>query len=224
MSALTQADREGISIVLLGAFNPRIFQPAWFVSRGLLPPSAADQSQILMINNDLCTFATDWCRIEVVAERFAVFSQNAVTPEQVRDLVLGTFAVLEHTPVGAVGINLWSHHVLSDPGVLQAVGDVLAPKAGVWESLDGPRTTSLTVQGSRPDAYKGHIRVKVEPSTVFEPALFIEVNDEFRHDPEAPASTWVPDVLSDQWEPCVARWRSIRTSLLERAADGRIER
>ena len=44
------------SIVLIGNFNPKIFQPAWFGSEGLIQKKEAEQSTIEIIHPDVVIF------------------------------------------------------------------------------------------------------------------------------------------------------------------------
>ncbi|MGQ0465467.1 MAG: hypothetical protein ACT4QG_09115 [Sporichthyaceae bacterium] len=215
-------ERQSVSIVLLGAFNPRIFTPSWFVARNLLPAQVVEEGSIALINNDLSAFSTDWCRLEVIAERFLLASDNAPVDAALRDLAAGTFRVLEHTPVAAIGVNFSAHYRLPDEASWHRFGHRLAPKETVWDSiLESAGTRSLLIEGLRTDGYAGHVRVKVEPSVVVGHGIFIEVNDEFRKDEAVPASSWVPDVLNGQWQAIADRSRTIKDHLLSVALEGR---
>jgi len=43
------AEISGASIVLLGSFNPPIFQPQWFARQNLLQPTLAEKAKINFI-------------------------------------------------------------------------------------------------------------------------------------------------------------------------------
>jgi len=187
------------SIVLLGSFNPRIFQPAWFVAQGLLAPEEGTASTIQLINNDFCAFETDWCRVEVLGERCTFYSLAAPIVEALRDLALGTFRILRHTPIVKVGLNTHAHFAMPDRDVWNRFGHLLAPKDDLWSPiLQKPGTLSLTIQGVRPDDYEGHINVKVEPSSRIEPGIFVETNEEFRL-PNADSAEWVSEMIEAEW-------------------------
>lgn len=57
----------GASIVLLGSFNPCIFQPQWFVSQNLLPKSESDKADVKVISPEVSQF-------DIAAEAIAEFS------------------------------------------------------------------------------------------------------------------------------------------------------
>jgi hypothetical protein len=55
----------GYSIVLLGSFNPAIFQPYWFASNGLLRPDEAKEATIQVIHNQATIFTAGWLTLKV---------------------------------------------------------------------------------------------------------------------------------------------------------------
>ena len=61
---------EGASIILLGKFNPAIFQPAWLSANNLLRKEEADIANIDVINPQVTSFSAAWLRIQVLAGRF----------------------------------------------------------------------------------------------------------------------------------------------------------
>ncbi len=75
------------SIVLLGNFNPKIFQPAWFVAEGLLQHQEADEANIEIIHSSVVIFRTDWMRMEVTQDRFIVTTSKEPYDRVLRDLV-----------------------------------------------------------------------------------------------------------------------------------------
>jgi len=68
----------GGSIVLLGTFNPTIFQPEWLVRQH---------------------FETEKYVLQVTNEKFVAASKPNASSAPLRDLVHGAFFILEHTPV-----------------------------------------------------------------------------------------------------------------------------
>jgi hypothetical protein len=213
------AEYDQSSIVMLGSFNPRIFQPSWFVRYELLPPEAESEARIELISNDLCVFQTDWCRLEVMNERFTAHSLATPSVESLRDLVQGTFEILGHTPVTKVGLNTAAHFSLQSEDSWHRFGDALAPKGALWNPvLKNPGTLALTIQGQRPDEYAGHINVKVEPSSRVRFGIFIETNEEY-HAPEGSSDArWTGDLLSNNWDPTQERSRNLRAHILQEAS------
>ena len=218
MTQIPLAEHDQSSIVMLGSFNPRIFQPAWLVRHALLPPEAESESRIHLINNDISVFETDWCRLEVMNERFALQSLATPAVESLRDLAQGIFEILQYTPITMVGLNSSAHFSLGTADVWHAFGEALAPKSKIWDPiLKNPGTLALTIQGERPDAYKGHVNVKIEPSARVRFGLFIETNEEYHVPDERGDASWVSDLLAKQWDPTQERLRTIRAQILSEA-------
>jgi hypothetical protein len=94
---------EGVSIVLLGSFNPQIFQPAWFAAEELLRKEEAEAAEVAIIHRDIVSFSTSWMQLQVQLDRFMVSTADSAFYEPLRDLVLGTFQLLRHTPVQKMG-------------------------------------------------------------------------------------------------------------------------
>lgn len=208
---------DGTSLVLVGAFNPRIFHPSWFVRNNLLPEGVEATANVEIINNDLCAFEADWFRLEVLSDRLVLRSTATPAIESLRDLMFGTFRILRHTPVQRIGLNTHAHFRLPTEERWHEFGHVLAPKGDLWEPVLGkPGTLSVTLQGTRPDEYDGHVRVKVEPSAQVPFGIFIETNDEFRLD-NSDSATWIEDVLTNHWDPSRVRADQIRTHVVNRA-------
>ena len=61
---------EGVSIVLLGDFNPKIFQPAWFAAQELIRKEEAESAEIEVIHPEVVVFSLDWLRIQVTRNRW----------------------------------------------------------------------------------------------------------------------------------------------------------
>src|ERR1700683_595624 len=97
------------SIVLVGSFNPLIFQPEWFLRQNLLSKSDVESAEIKLLHSQLCNFETERFIIQVQPERFVAVSKASTNSEPLRDLVSGTFFILENTPVNAIGLNSQMH-------------------------------------------------------------------------------------------------------------------
>jgi hypothetical protein len=208
------AEYDAVSVVLLGSFNPRIFQPSWFVAQGLLAPEMAQDAAVELINNDFCAFETSWCRIEVLSDRWMIRSLSAPIMEPLRDLVEGTFKILSHTPVRAIGINSHGHFAMTENQYF-AIGHALAPKEKFWSPImEQPETLGVVVQGSRPDKNEGRVVVRVEPSTAVSYGIYIDINDEFRAPEDAEGTLFCLKVLLNEWDATRQRSSDIRDHIL----------
>ena len=96
---------QGMSIVLVGSFNPKIFHPAWFAAQKLIREKEAEEANIEVVTPAVAKFSLDWMRLQVIQEQFVVETTQEPYYEILRDLVVGAFSFLNHTPVTMLGIN-----------------------------------------------------------------------------------------------------------------------
>jgi hypothetical protein len=215
---MAPASRElgGASVVILGSFNPAIFQPAWFGAEGLLAKSEVEGAEIEMIHPELASFSTTWLQLQTTREQFAASSTREPF-DQLRDLVLGTFSLLSHTPVRVMGINRDSHFAMPTEDAWNDFGWRYAPRER-WEGvLVRPGLRSLSVQDVRPDNHKGYVRVRIEPSIPVRQGVYVQVNDHFEGDVGEQGIEASPflDILRREWEQSLTRAERIESAIIE---------
>lgn len=171
---------EGAVIVLVGDFNPAIFQPAWLASTGLIRTEEAQSADIKVIHHDLADFSADWLQLQVLPTRFAAVTADAAHIKPLCDFVIGVFSILEHTPVRAMGLNRTMHYRMPSHQSYLSFGDQLAPKER-WRSLmEEPGLLSQTIHGKRQGKTSDYVRIKVEVSGLLEPdGVYFESNEHF---------------------------------------------
>src|SRR5688572_8331526 len=98
----------GPSIVLLGSFNPAIFHPEWFARHGLLREDEG-KADLDVVSPPVASFSLDWLKVQVTGDRFIATAEDVGHSLPLRDLVIGTFTYLEHTPIRGVGLNRLMH-------------------------------------------------------------------------------------------------------------------
>lgn len=191
---------EAASIVLLGNLNPSIFQPAWLAAHDLIRKEESNAAKISIIAPQIAQFSLDWVNLEVTEERFSASTTDPAYHEPLRDLVLGIFTLLEHTPLKKMGINRHMHYKIPSVDRWHAFGDLLAPK-NIWkELLRSPGMASLTIQ-DRPIEQEGlrtEVNIKVEPSRRVHPGIFISVNNH-HEDSSEDALKRLMSILRDRW-------------------------
>ncbi|MGZ8190532.1 MAG: hypothetical protein ACXWTS_04815, partial [Methylococcaceae bacterium] len=101
----TPTETDTASIVLIGHFNPMIFQPYWFVTQGIFSSDEAKNAKVDVIHPEITMFSIEWLSIRVEKSVF-----NAISDRQphirVLDFIVSTFGnCLVHTPIYRVGIN-----------------------------------------------------------------------------------------------------------------------
>ena len=208
----------GVTIVLVGQFNPPIFTPAWFTLHGLLPRGAEEAAQLQVAHPQLTVFTSDWLRLEVTGSRFRVETLQ-VPYIRLLDFVLRVFKeTLPNTPAMAVGINRDVHFQVQSLTVRDRIGRTLAPVEpwGPWKDAlgaDGKHggMTSLTMSQIDPEGRPrgGNINVKVEPSTRIGQAgtgVYIGVNDHYASDEVNPVSgTRIMGLLEENFDTSIKR-------------------
>jgi hypothetical protein len=156
--------------------------------------------------------------LQVTRERFVVSTAQQPYYKVIRDLVLGAFKLLQHTPLHKLGINTDMHLRMDSEESWHAFGHRLAPKE-LWQGiLKTPGIRSLTMEGQRPDEFRGYIRVQVEPSARIHPGVYFQVNDHYE------VGTLRPGMGADEmltiferaWDESLTRSKSIISTLLER--------
>lgn len=207
----------GVAAVVLGNFNPQIFQPAWFASQELVSKEEADDAEIDVIIPDLSSFTVGPFSLRASRDKFHVYSANAPSFDVVRDVVFGTFELLPHTPVRAVGLNRQYHYRMEDEDSWHGLGFRLVPRKN-WEGvLETPGMEHVRVLGARPDSERpGMVRVTVQPSVKINPGVYMEVNDHFELDGDDEASKlkYLLELLKDEWEVSMKRSQEIADHVL----------
>jgi hypothetical protein len=209
------AERQITSIVLLGSFNPAIFSPLWFGHFGLLPLSEAESARVDVISPAIAQFSVDWLTAVVLTDRCTFSAVGPERRELLRDLTVGVFRLLPHTPVVAVGFNHDAHFSLRSEERWHQVGHALVPKGFLEGRMRSPGTRSVVVEGQRPDGREGRVYLQIEPSLVVKNGLFVRVNDHFQLEKSpsgtapsgtAPSGTEaLLELLNDAWEPSLER-------------------
>jgi len=217
----TSPQLEGITIVLLGQFNPAIFQPAWLAAEKLVRPQEAESAEVQLIHPEATVMRLEWLQLHVVRDRFQVGTIQSPYFEPLRDLIIGVFSLLNHTPLVALGINHEYHFRLDSEQQWHALGNRLAPKSD-WSLLNKPGLRSLVIEGQRDDGFDGYIVVKVEPSPRYEHSIYVEVNDHYEL--RAPTAKYggaqrLLEILTSEWVNSMQRSAKLGQKLIEIATE-----
>ena len=200
-----------MSIVLLGDFDPQIFEPAWFGKNELIRPREADEADVKIVHHEVAEFGLDWVVLRVTRERFAVDTSQDAFFEASRDLVLGTFELLDQIPLKAMGINMHEHRRMNSTDAWRQFDHAFAPKRRWRDLLSEPGIADLTMQGVRTDGYKGYVQVSVQPSWRITDGVFLYVNDHYATVGESAAdpagASAAMEILRENWQ--ASRERSL---------------
>lgn len=204
------------SVVLLGRFNPRIFQPAWFAARELLAEPDVDPKSIVMTDG-FVAFETEFVNVLCAQDR-CQFVTTATTPtaELVRDLVVGTFSILAETPVWEFGIN----HAVHIPSQVRRWDDVAAALGDPQLSLvllPDQRLQGIAFQSERDDHYEGTRSLQLQPSIQLPDGVYFSLNDDVVvHPPDerdAIGARQAIEILDKIWDASYELAESVRVRL-----------
>lgn len=208
---------QGLSFVLVGDFNPTIFHPLWFSHHELIGEHEGGAAKIEVVHNDISVFDLDWMRLQVTRDRFELTTLQEPYFEVIRDLVIGTFQLLEHTPVKALGINHQLHFKMKDADEWHGLGHRLAPKECWNKVLEKPGMQKVSIKGERTDGYKGNILVTVEPSSKLKYGTYFAINDHYEADTTAGKSgvKYLVNIIKENWTQSMDRSYNITQTVLE---------
>ena len=166
----------GCSIVLIGKFNPAIFQPAWLKANDI--DGVSTDAEVKIVHRDICEFTIETRNYFVDDDRFQLTTSSApwVVISDIATRIFLDF--LAHTPVRAFGINREVHFRLPNPEHRLALGRKLAP-LHPWGDFGGE------MESDDPDKIGGlqrlHMRRKseidgarVETNAVIEPSVKLD--------------------------------------------------
>lgn len=179
MSDQRSPDLQGMSIVALGSFNPAIFQPEWFAISGLVRREEASTAEISVISTDVTVFKTEWFSMQVTDDRFSVSTIDPTKYLPLRDLVVGTFKTLEHTPLSAFGLNSDKHFRMDSEDMWHRFGHHYVPKQSWTSLLQNPGTRTVVVEGRREGCEADRIQIRIQPSIKVHPGVYMQVNQHY---------------------------------------------
>lgn len=201
----TTREIDGASAVLLGSFNPAIFQPEWLAQQGLLAREEAKAAEVQIVSREVTQFSTELFDIQVTHEQFAASTARVPAFGMLQDLVLGIFDRLRHTPVSKMGINRDAHFRMPSEEAWHDLGHRLVDPA-LWDSfLKSPGMRAVVVQGLRPDERAGNVFIRVEPSVRVHPGVYMQQNDHFELGESADDASLALEVLRQEWAPSLDR-------------------
>jgi hypothetical protein len=208
-----------MSIVLVGSFNPAIFHPTWFAREKLIQREEAERADLKIVSPQVSVFSIGWLGLEVTLDRFAARTKQIQHVEPLRDLVLGTFGLLRHTPVDHLGINRQAHYRSASEEEWHELGHRLAPKEPWAGLLEKPGMRQLSMQGQRPDEYRGRITVIAAPSFALKPGfgVYFEVNDHYDNDVDERGRECdrMREILGAVWQTSLERASRITQTLMK---------
>ncbi len=201
----------GVTIVIVGKFNPPIFHPSWLAAQGLVPAAETEAAAVEIVHPEITAFSLGnetggTMKLQVTRDKLVVATEDARKYEVARDLVIGILGVLPHTPATMLGINLESHFAKDTEERWHALGDKLAPKEPWSAIVKTPRLNTLAIKAERPDQLPGYVIVKIEGSVRVVPfGVVVSINDHFDVSPADGGTERIARLLADNWDKSTHR-------------------
>lgn len=218
-------EKKQCSVVLIGDFNPLMFQPEWFKRNEIISPEEVDIAETnktapMVISNQITVFKTSQLEIRIEQKRFQVVAEKE--PFIVlKDFVTKTFEKLGGLIITAIGFNYSAHYDIGDKSKFQLIGDRLAPKK-YWQVLleeevtgDDRKSglTSITMQKNFDDE-KGHISMTLQPSVFFKPGVFITCNSHTNFKDDDSIADNVMETINESFELSFEKMKHLQENLL----------
>lgn len=178
MTSPISEPEQSLSIVVLGDFNPSIFQPLWFSSNGLMPIEETKAAEITVIHRKVAAFLMGGIQVQVDESRFGLTTTEDSCAPLLRDLAAGTLSILEHTPLKAIGLNLDRAIELSSEEEVTEFVDAIAPKQHWEDILHEPHAQQVIIAGTRTDCIADRIQIRVQ--RVAEHRVFVGINQHYQ--------------------------------------------
>lgn len=180
------------SVVLLGSFNPRIFNPDWLNLHKLVSEAEKNDSEINIIHEDVASMRIGTKNIHIEQSRFSIDSTEAPFVA-LADFVGSLFGtVLPQTPVSRLGMNRIVHFRAPSEEARNKVGRLLAPLEpwGEWgeeiaskpPAARGGARTIIMQNARHEDNIRGGTSANIQPSVL--PVLgnsgvYVAINDDY---------------------------------------------
>jgi len=220
---LYKPENKIVSVVLIGAFNPFMFQPNWFSANDIISQSEIDamlsnKTTPFIFATNLTIFNTAQLHIHVQEDRFTVTGIKESFC-MVKDVVKKTFERLGAMVITAMGINTSAHFKMPNLSKYHEFGDRLSPK-GIWKDFLGDNVSgddrtggliSMQMMNQKEDK-SGSFNIIVERSVRIFPGIFINCNDHYQFDENTDAET-VMQKLEDNFDASIKKSIEIQNSL-----------
>lgn len=215
------------SIVVVGDFNPRIFQPEWFHRYELLRPSeveAAVTAENFVLTEQLTNFEADWLLLQVTRDRFFAKAKDPSKFRVLGDFVAAICELLEHTPVRLLGLNRMAHYQVDSVEEWHKIGDTLVPKE-IWDGIleeTGLRGVNLDARARNELAE--HFHLKIQPSARVQPhGVYFDFNEQYNValledevDQASSPASYFAELIGSEWEGAGKHSAMVADALLER--------
>lgn len=190
-----------LSVVIIGDFNPLIFQPFWLSNKNLIREGEATSAKVEIMHGEIVRYELDWISIEITKSRCAFTTTKEPYFDPLKDLVVGIFKILNETPIKLFGFNHVYDLSLLSKEMYFNFGKSLTPLEYWNENMNEPRLSLLEIyEKERKDGQKGNRRVKISPSVdqTISFGVSININDHFELNLNGLKNDFIP-MIEKNW-------------------------
>lgn len=184
---------KSLDIIILGSFNPSIFQPYWFSLKGLIREEESENAKINIIHSSFVQFNLDWCSFSITDSKFQISTTDEVNFDLLKDLVVSTFNILRETPLTALGVNYTYNFSLENEKNYIKFGEWLS-NLSFWQEIDN-NYKLITLETTKPKKENGELgsqRIRITPSNLPRLKFGVSINFnehiQFKNNPEVLSS------------------------------------
>jgi len=225
MSAINP-ERKQFSIVLVGTFNPTMFQPEWFGRNDVISAEevefARNKSNALptIITPGLTLFRTSQLSIRIEEDRFQVVAEKEPLLT-IKDFARKTFEKLGGLTITAFGYNYSAHYKFVTEAALNDFADKVAPKK-YWISLLGEDISGSDRKGGlgslqmvkHKEDNKGQVSIVLQGSFHVHPGIFLACNDHTNINETDSAADIVMEKIEQSFNESFLSMASIQNTLI----------
>lgn len=211
-----------MSIVLLGDFQPAMFQPYWFKDNGIINESefeaiTSNSAGQMLLSNIITQFETGTTAFRIEQKRFQIIGKTEPF-EKTIDSFRKIFESLSSITVTAYGINYYFHLKADSKKELEEIGKRLAPRS-YWgslfdDSVDSANSKSglVSITMRKIESF-GYLNLTIETSNRIDTGgIFMNFN--FHHVKEDSNSFIVAEVM-DEIENQDMQYKDVVSKLTE---------
>lgn len=206
------ASYRNINVVVLGRFNPTIFQPEWFRRHALLPEAeiaAAMEERRVLVSGEATVVQFDSLSLIVQGERWQLATAQPDWFGDLGAIARSIFDKLPHTPIEVVGLNYTGDFEVAPSRTVEKLMARWVPLEELGTVMGSEPQVAGTVRAS----WEGYTAsVTLEPSRKLKnKGLFINQNYERR---ELRSADDLIEILDGDWQKFRERAESVVQTIL----------
>jgi hypothetical protein len=214
-------EAEELGVVVVGAFNPAIFHPEWFLRQNLISDQDAKEAKVDVVSSQVTDVQLCGLKLVCVSDRLSLGTSNVSHAARLQDLLVQVFTLLPHTPITACGINPVAYFQVGSEEHWHKIGHTLVPKPLIWDELfPRPGMQSLVIKAPREGEFPGQIYITVEPLPTAPPwGILVRSNYHYGLPADlvhAGATELLLKFLKTEWKPACEMTRRVATKIFEK--------